>query len=186
MLDKNINCQQTSSMGRFFDAAAAIAGIRADITYEGEAAIMLEYYASNFLKQNNVGSSDKDVSSYEVVISQQDSGFVVETDSIISSLIDDIVDKKPIGFVAAKFHKTVADMVLKGCIRIRQTTALDRVCLSGGVFQNITLLELCIDLLEAYGFSVFVHSDVPTNDGGIALGQAVMAIAALDDKIDIV
>ena len=185
MLDKNINCQQTSSMGRFFDAAAAIAGIRADITYEGEAAIMLEYYASYFLKQNNVGSGDKDVSSYEVVISQQDSGFVVETDSIISSLIDDIVDKKPIGFVAAKFHKTVADMVLKGCIRIRQTTALDRVCLSGGVFQNITLLELCIDLLEAHGFTVFVHSEVPTNDGGIALGQAVMAIAALDDKIDI-
>ena len=185
MLDKNINCQQTSSMGRFFDAAAAIAGIRADITYEGEAAIMLEYYASNFLKQNNVGSGDKDVSSYEVVISQQDSGFVVETDSIISSLIDDIVDKKPIGFVAAKFHKTVADMVLKGCIRIRQTTALDRVCLSGGVFQNITLLELCIDLLEAHGFTVFVHSEVPTNDGGIALGQAVMAIAALDNRIDI-
>ena len=185
MLDKNINCQKTSSMGRFFDAAAAIAGIRADITYEGEAAIMLEYYASNFLKQNNVGSGDKDVSSYEVVISQQDSGFVVETDSIISSLIDDIVDKKPIGFVAAKFHKTVADMVLKGCIRIRQTTALDRVCLSGGVFQNITLLELCIDLLEAHGFTVFVHSEVPTNDGGIALGQAVMAIAALDNRIDI-
>ncbi len=210
ILDKNINCQQTSSMGRFFDAAAAIAGIRADITYEGEAAIMLEYYASNFLKLNIGGSFEKDISShdnvssnifdscenntsgnkddissYEVVISQQEDGFVVETDSIISAMIDDIIDNRQIGFVAARFHKTVADMVLKGCIRIRQTTALNRVCLSGGVFQNITLLELCIDLLEAYGFSVFVHSDIPTNDGGIALGQAVMAIAALDNKNDI-
>ena len=171
---------------------------------------MLEYYASNFLKQNKcVGSGDKDVSShdnvrnnifdscekntsgtkddissYEVVISQQEDGFVVKTDSIISAMIDDIIDNKQIGFVAARFHKTVADMVLKGCIRIRQTTALDRVCLSGGVFQNITLLELCIDLLETNGFSVFVHSDIPTNDGGIALGQAVMAISALDNTND--
>lgn len=232
MLDKNINCQQTSSMGRFFDAAAAIAGIKADITYEGEAAIMLEHYASKFLMQNsenvrydtdvssnnnvrindnvssndNVDSYDKNasgskgsissyeknesgtkenISSYEVVIRQQEAGFVVETDSIINAIIDDIIDNKQVGFVAARFHKTIADMVLKGCITIRQTTSLDRVCLSGGVFQNITLLELCIDLLEAYGFSVYVHRDIPTNDGGIALGQAVMAIAALNNRIDI-
>jgi hydrogenase maturation protein HypF len=85
--------------------------------------------------------------------------------------------KLPVGFVAAKFHNTLGAVIVEVCRRLRETDSLNRICLSGGTFQNEYLLQRVIPALQARGFEVYLNSQVPTNDGGIALGQAVVANA---------
>jgi len=167
MLEKKLNCPETSSMGRLFDAVSALLNIKTDISYEGQAAIELEYYAG-----------DKTAKPYEVVINTDETGcFVVRTDLLIRQLLQDIETGCSLELISSRFHATVADIVLKGCIFIREKSLINRVVLSGGVFQNMTLLTMSTELLEKNGFQVFTHSQIPANDGGIALGQAIMAIA---------
>lgn len=167
MLEKKLNCPETSSMGRLFDAVSALLNIKTDISYEGQAAIELEYYAR-----------DRAAKPYELdICTDEAEGFVVRTDMIIRQLLQDIEAGSSLELISSRFHATVADIVLKGCIFTRGTSLINRVVLSGGVFQNLTLLTMSSDLLEKNGFQVFTHSQVPANDGGIALGQAIMAIA---------
>ncbi len=167
MLERKLNCPETSSMGRFFDAVSALLGIKTDISYEGQAAIELEYYA------RQAGAEP-----YEHALELDEAGsFVVRTDKIIHQLIKDIRYNKSLEVISSRFHAAISEIVLAGCSEIRRSTGLNRVVLSGGVFQNITLLKMSFELLKKYDFEVYTHSLVPANDGGIALGQAIMAIA---------
>lgn len=169
MLEKRLNCPETSSMGRFFDAVSALLSIKTDISYEGQAAIELEFYAK-----------DSAAKPYSVMLEEAEaSGFAINTAVITNELIEDLLSLQSLEYMASRFHATVAEIVLKGCLQIRENTNLNRIALSGGVFQNITLLKMTFDLLKEHNFEVYTHSEVPANDGGIALGQAVMAIANL-------
>lgn len=164
MMDKNVNCPLTSSVGRLFDAVSALIGIRREINYEGQAAIELEYVSCMDYKGE-----------YQFAISDSKEVFEVSVDDIFKGIVSDILKKVSINTISAKFHETMSNIVLKGCNKICDVTGLKKVALSGGVFQNMILLEKSVSKLESDGFKVYVHSKVPANDGGIALGQAVIA-----------
>ncbi len=155
-----VNSPLTSSAGRLFDAVAAILGIRDAVTYEGQAAIELEYAAD-----------PGDCGWYAVP--------VVQNPLLVSSLVRDVADELlhgvPMPVVASRFHTSLAAMIAKVCSGLGAERGLKTVALSGGVFQNALLLTRCIDLLEADDFRVLTHSSVPTNDGGLSLGQAALS-----------
>lgn len=115
--------------------------------------------------------------SYGFELRQESGMFVVDIRNTIKGIIRDMQSGEPVGVISSRFHSTVAQVVLAGCEAVRKRTGLDRVALSGGVFQNMTLLEQSVSLLEESGFQVFVHHRVPANDGGISLGQAAIALA---------
>lgn len=177
MLEKKINCPKTSSMGRFFDAVSALLEIKTDISYEGQAAIELEYYAGH-------GWPNR-LMPYETEIVEQGAGmaegknqcFEIKTGIIMKQIIKDIKEGRSKEYISSRFHTTIADIILMGCKKIREESGLTSVALSGGVFQNITLLGMSVKRLAESGFMVYTHSEVPANDAGIALGQAMMALA---------
>jgi hydrogenase maturation protein HypF len=93
----------------------------------------------------------------------------------IIGIAKDVAQRRPVDQIAAKFHNTLSVAIVEVCVRIRECDGLTRVCLSGGTFQNLYLLERTIVELRRRGFDVFLHALVPANDGGIALGQAIIA-----------
>jgi hydrogenase maturation protein HypF len=98
---------------------------------------------------------------------------------MIENIVRDVLAAKPTGWISAVFHNTIAAIIVEVCIRLRAGERIDRVCLSGGSFQNVYLVERAVATLRAKGFEVFLHAKVPPNDGGISLGQAVVANAAI-------
>jgi len=165
MAASGTNAPPTSSMGRLFDAVAAVAGLHDHVTFEGQAAIALEQVV------------DPDASgTYEVVVDDA-APRVIESSLLVRQVLDDVASGVPAGVVAARFHAAVVDMVVDVCERIRVDTGLDTVALSGGVFQNALLISGCVQRLRQVGFTVLTHRQVPPNDGGISLGQAVVAAA---------
>lgn len=185
MMERKLNCPETSSMGRFFDAVSALLGIKTDISYEGQAAIALEYYSEDqnakpydieIVIPDSVSASGIDC--FDKNKSADKTGFVVKTGCIIKQIVKDIQQRQSRKQISSRFHSTIAEIVLQGCDAIRLETGLNTVALSGGVFQNITLLKMATDRLKKHGFAVYTHSEVPSNDGGIALGQAMMALAS--------
>ena len=169
MCDKNINCPETSSAGRLFDAVSAIVGIRNVVSFEAQAAAELEYYADISIKGQ-----------YGFSIFNKDGLFNISSKEMISQIVKGVDLGRSISELSSRFHNTVAMMILDGCRESKNITGLKRVVLSGGVFQNVILLEKCIRLLENDGFSVFTHHNVPANDGGISLGQALVAVARMN------
>ncbi|HEX3068051.1 MAG TPA: hypothetical protein VHX14_05705, partial [Thermoanaerobaculia bacterium] len=99
----------------------------------------------------------------------------IDVRPMIAAIVDDTLYGKPRGRIASRFHTTLAEIIADVCGRIRRRDGINRVCLSGGTFQNFVLLERTANLLRKSGFDLFLHSRVPTNDGGISLGQAVIA-----------
>lgn len=170
MLESGFNCPPTSSMGRLFDAVSALAGVRNVNNFEGQAAMELE----NSALEGCHGE-------YAYGVSSEDGVYVADVGGIIKGVVSDRRAGASPGLISSRFHETVALMVGDICGRLRTDTGLDRVVLSGGVFQNLLLLSKCIDRLESDGFRVFMHSLVPANDGGISLGQAVIAMARYKD-----
>ena len=166
MLDNSFNSPLTSSMGRLFDAVSALAGIRSICSFEGQAAMELENAACK-----------GDNGEYGFTVEKSDGIYKIRVPEMISEIINDVKKGIPAGIISSKFHKTLVVMVNDICCRLRSDTGFDRVVLSGGVFQNMLLLTGCIKKLESSGFHVFIHSRVPANDGGISLGQAVIAMA---------
>jgi hydrogenase maturation protein HypF len=166
MIGRKIQTVQTSSCGRLFDAVSSILGIRHETTYEGQAAIELEAMASGDDKTYAFGFAGTDP-------------FQIDLRATIRSLTQDCLSGVPPGVVSARFHRTMAQVVVESCISIREIDGLNRVCLSGGTFQNLRLLESSVACLQQRGFDVFVHHRVPPNDGGLSLGQAVIANAQL-------
>jgi hydrogenase maturation protein HypF len=160
-----INSPMTSSAGRLFDAVAALLGVRDTTTYEGQAAIELEQRA-------DPGEND----AYGAPI-DDDGGLVIHSEALVRAAADDLLSGIAVPTIAARFHNGVATLVSRAAVAARDRTAVDRVALSGGVFQNLLLLERTVALLERDGFRVLVHSRVPPNDGGISLGQVAVAAA---------
>ncbi|HEY9062391.1 MAG TPA: carbamoyltransferase HypF [Pseudobacteroides sp.] len=170
MMERDINCPLTSSMGRLFDAVSAILGIRYKISYEGQAAIELEQMA--------LGSAWDNVEPYGFSMDFKNNEYIISTKELINDIISSVIDGEQLERISLRFHETIAQVVLQCCGKLREESCLDKVALSGGVFQNITLLTRCIKLLSDNGFQVFFHEKVPSNDGGISLGQALMAAMA--------
>ncbi len=165
-----VNSPLTSSAGRLFDAAAAIVGLRDRVNYEGQAAVELEQMAD---------AAER--GSYPARVNGCGAMRICGAD-LVRAAADDLRAGTPREIVAARFHNGMADTIVKVCGFIRQQHGLDLVALSGGVFQNLWLLERVHQSLESLGFRVLTHRRVPANDGGIAFGQA--AIAAARDSTD--
>ena len=161
MLVGRVNTVDTSSCGRLFDAVSAILGIRLETTYEGQAAIELEAVAAPGITEPYPYSIDAGIIDYR------------ETIRAIAR------DDSPREVRSARFHNTVSAAIAAACRRMHQRDRLTDVCLSGGTFQNAYLLSHTAQLLRAAGFRVFMHSAVPPNDGGLSLGQAVIASSLL-------
>ena len=151
---------ETSSCGRLFDAVAAIAGVRLEANYEGQGAMELEALA--------IRAALRADETYPCDISDGDLDF---RDTICSI----VRDRSRPDIVAGRFHNTLARAIAEVCDRIAASEGIRRVCLSGGAFQNFYLLERTVGLLRKAGCEVYIHSRVPPNDGGLSLGQAVVA-----------
>lgn len=156
------NTVPTSSMGRLFDAVAALAGVRQTITYEGQAAIELEAVAL-----------DQGDGQYHFAL-EEGEPLQIDPAPVIQAIVNDVLAGSPPGVIAARFHQAVCDVILQIALRLRQREKLQTIALSGGVFQNVKLLKQTRAALQANDFRVLVHRLVPPNDGGLALGQAVI------------
>jgi hydrogenase maturation protein HypF len=165
MIAKGLNSPPTSSLGRLFDGVAAICGIRSRVSFEGQAAMELEMQSAESAERG-----------YEFEWEQGDVIRIL-TAPIIRGVVADILDKTPLAVIGARFHRTLISLFAALCEVLRKESGLNRVVLSGGCFQNATLLSGLIRDLTAHGFEVFSHEQVPANDGGISLGQAVVAAA---------
>jgi hydrogenase maturation protein HypF len=163
-LERRINTPMTSSMGRLFDAAAALAGVRQKVNYEGQAAIEFEALAD-----------PAEVGMYPFGV---ESG-LVRVRGVVEALVKDAAAGIPIQKISARFHNGLAESVRETVAKISLETGIQTVILSGGVWQNITLLGRTLSLLRKDGFEVYIHREVPTNDGGLSLGQAAIAAARL-------
>jgi len=168
MLDRRINTPLTSSCGRLFDAVAAMIGVQGEVTYEAQAAIELETLSTH---------ADVDQPIYPFVFE----GDEVKLGSVFQEIVHDLERKVAPGVIGRRFHATVAEIVGTVCSRVRKNEGLDKVALSGGCFQNRLLLGLTARRLRQSGFTVYTHRQVPTNDGGISLGQALVAAARLTE-----
>jgi hydrogenase maturation protein HypF len=166
MAARGINAPLTSSAGRLFDAAAAILGVRDTINYEGQAAIELEQLAD-----------PDEAAAYPAAVVTGEGPFQASGADLLHALLEDLTDGVPAPVIAARFHHGVAALIEAGCVYLRDRHGLTTVALSGGVFGNMLLLHATVTRLEARGFAVLTHSRVPCNDGGISLGQAVIAAA---------
>ncbi|GIH93548.1 carbamoyltransferase HypF [Planobispora siamensis] len=164
-----VNSPLTSSAGRLFDAVSALLGLRDAITYEGQAAIELEQHADPAERGR-----------YRASISPG-GPLVVAGADLVRAAAEDLLAGTDPAVIAARFHNGVADLVVRCCVALRDATGVRTAALSGGVFQNLLLLERAVDGLSAAGFRVLTHSRVPANDGGISLGQA--AVAAARDRL---
>ncbi|HME07574.1 MAG TPA: carbamoyltransferase HypF [Bryobacteraceae bacterium] len=162
MISQNIQVVETSSCGRLFDAMASILGVRHETTYEGQAAIELEAVATD------------DPETYPVDF-HGTGPFQIDFRKTIQSVVQDALQGTPVPVISGRFHRTMGQVVVDACDRIRESEGLNRVCLSGGAFQNLRLLKYSADGLRGRGFEVFIHRRVPPNDGGLSLGQAVIA-----------
>jgi hydrogenase maturation protein HypF len=167
MAAKGINSPLTSSAGRLFDAAAAILGVRDAINYEGQAAIELEQLAETL--------TPAEAEAYPATLETGEGPFTIRGSDLLHAVIEDRTGRVPAPVIASRFHHGVAALIEAGCVLMRERYDLGTVALSGGVFQNLLLLNATVARLEARGFRVLTHSRVPCNDGGISLGQAVVA-----------
>lgn len=161
--DRGLNSPLTSSVGRLFDTAAAILGIRQVIHYEGQAAVELELAAQGITGE---------LLPYQL---SQGRPAILDFLPAFHAITQGLRNGVSRGYLAASFHLTMADAAVKMVQQISRYTGITKVVCSGGVFQNMTLLTQIFRMLEKYSFSVYVHRNIPTNDGGLALGQAVIA-----------
>jgi len=168
MLDKKLHCPLTSSMGRLFDAVASLLDLQHINHYEGQAAMQLEQQAWNARRENGV---------YPYLLIGNNTPQVIDWGPLINSIISELNNHTPLPVIAAQFHNTLADMILK----IAEHVGLTTIALSGGAFQNRLLTEKTVQLLKRAGFKVILQRQIPPNDGGICLGQ-IMALHILNDN----
>jgi hydrogenase maturation protein HypF len=173
-LERRLNAPLTSSVGRLFDAVSAMAGVRGEVDHEAQAAIELEMIAPDETTQSDA---------YPFTIKPENGMLIIKLGGLISAVVKDVAHGVPVADVSLRFHQTVANFMVKTCQLVSEKTGITSVALSGGVFQNRLLFNLAANALEKEGFSLVSHRIVPCNDGGIALGQAVIAHYAVGDKI---
>ena len=161
MMAKRVNSPPTSSVGRLFDAVAALIGIRDTAQFEGQAAMELE------------AAADTSVSgSYRFSVTEARGRLVSDAAPVIRAIVADLAKGAGVATIAGAFHDALARMIVENMRRIREETGISQVALSGGVFQNVLLATRAVSALETAGFDVFTQRTVPCNDGGLSLGQA--------------
>jgi len=165
MLERGVNSPLTSSCGRLFDAVAALLGVRHKITYEGQAAIELEMAMQG--AQGDAG--------YPLEIVPVGAGWQIDTRALFEHLVTDLRQGVPTSEMSLRFHNGLVRAFARVAGLVRERTGLERVCLSGGSFQNAYLLAHLQAQLESSGFAVYTHERVPAGDGGLCLGQALVA-----------
>jgi hydrogenase maturation protein HypF len=165
LIQKNVNTPLVSSAGRLFDAVAAITGLNYYSTYQAEAPMLLE---------SAIDSHEK--GSYSFSIHEG----LISFKTLIRELVEDIYNGISTAVIAAKFHRSLVQLILSLSMEIRNTSGLDRIVLGGGTFQNRYLAEKVTDKLEKEGFKVYLPRRIPVNDQGIAAGQ--LAIGAYRRK----
>lgn len=167
-LTKSINSPLTSSAGRLFDAVAALTGVRQGNSFEGQAAMELEFAITE--------GAEGDVYPFTLDLRRGESGatdlIIADWGPMVLALLADLRHGVPVGTVSTRFHRTLAEII----VAVAQRVALERVALSGGCFQNRFLTERAVQRLEAAGFRPYWHQRIPPNDGGIAVGQIVAAL----------
>jgi hydrogenase maturation protein HypF len=161
---------RTSSVGRLFDAVASVLGLCHISRFEGEAAMAVEAVADPLADRG-----------YPTRIIDG-APWTVDASAIVRAVADDRHRGVPVAEIAGAFHRALGDMIVAGCLRIRERTGLSVVALGGGVFVNTLLLALSTTKLAERGFHVLVPRDVPCNDGGLSLGQAYVAACALEEE----
>ena len=198
MADKGINSILSTSAGRLFDGVSALLGIRKSSTFEGEAATALQFraeaYAASAGQESSAASSGQESSAasggqeFKIfedfgedfpLLDLTGERIVLNTDGLWKVLLEARLAGENPDKLAYYFHRTLARQICAACIRVSEDTGLRTAALSGGVFQNRLLLDLVRSELEEAGFRVLIHSLLPPNDGGIALGQAVAAMYRL-------
>jgi hydrogenase maturation protein HypF len=167
MVAVRINTSQTSSCGRLFDAVAAILGVCGEVTYEAQAAIELERLARRSHRANRI---------YPFSLKDE----VVRIGEMFAAILDDLNGGQPREDIARAFHDTMSAVVARMSAHAKANTGIHVVVLSGGCFQNRLLLASSVDRLEREGVTVLLHRRVPANDGGLALGKAVIAAALVN------
>lgn len=168
MIETDSNTHLTSSAGRLFDAVAAIVGVRNVISYEAQAAMELEALADS-----------RETGRYPFEIDTTAEPWQIRPEPLIVAVVRDVRKGVGAAIISARFHNTLVAIMSEACILLKKKSGIGRVALSGGVFQNKLLFEKLVSELEKKDFEVLTHRQVPANDGGVSLGQAV--IAALGD-----
>jgi hydrogenase maturation protein HypF len=165
MAERGVNSPLTSSCGRLFDAVSALAGIRQRVNYEAQAAIELEAAIAG----------DGEGTSYPFELRADGSGWIIDTRPLFVALVNDLKRGVSAGILSRRFHEGFVDVLARLAKLIHAKAGVNNICLSGGSFQNVFLLEHLKGRLEADGLNVFTHSEVPCGDGGLSLGQALVA-----------
>lgn len=168
MLETGTGCTPTTSMGRLFDAIAALLDVRQGVDYEGQAAIELEALAATVSSPGGSGAWDMDIDTTEA-------GLVIDPAPSIRAAVASVRAGTPASQASRAFHEAVAEAVARSAVLIREATGVSTVGLTGGVFANAVLTASCQGRLAHEGFTVLVHRLVPPNDGGLALGQVAVA-----------
>lgn len=181
MIARQLNSPLTSSLGRLFDAVAALLGIRHEVIYEGQAAIELEVLASQNPSDIHSGVYSQQ-NLYPFALGDQTPSLLDAT-PMIGAIVSDIQQGRALPLIADRFHRSVAELLATACWKARERTGLEVVALSGGVFQNRRLLEHLLGRLEEMAFQVYVNRRVPPNDGGISLGQIAVAATRLAERM---
>ena len=174
MIEKRINSPLTSSLGRLFDSVAALIGLRNRVTFEGQAAMELEMMAD---------ASCTKCYPCEIQWNAAQSGNEMMIGPIVAGIVTDLGNRVDPRVISRKFHNTVVRMLTDACLKIVHQSGIDQVALSGGSFQNSILLTGMIQSLTQSGLHVYTHSLVPSNDGGLSLGQAMIAAANFDSHM---
>jgi len=169
-VEKGLNAPLTSGMGRLFDAVAACCGIGQKVNYEGQAAIELE--------QAIIPQTE---GAYKFLIKKEQNSdlYIIDWRPVFEALLGDLAASHNAGLIAWRFHEAIIGLALDISLLLRKKLAINTVALSGGVWQNIYLMERTIKVLREAGFEVLSNVKVPTNDGGISYGQAAVAAASL-------
>ncbi len=171
MLRKGINSPLTSSVGRIFDAVAALIGLRQKVSFEGQAAMELEYAIRSGIES----SYPFDITEKEEFHPHMSPCCIVDWAPMVLAILEDVQDGRDIGYISTRFHNTLSEII----IDISSLLGIEKVVLTGGVFQNRYLTERTYKRLKEEGFKPYIHQRVPPNDGGISFGQVVVAAARL-------
>jgi len=167
MLETGFRAPATSSCGRLFDGVAALLGLYQKVSFEGQAAMALEYVADGGLED-----------SYPLPLVEEDGVLQLDWEPLVGAVLDDVKRGEEVSAAAARFHGALVEAIVAVAARIGES----RVALTGGCFQNRLLTERAAGRLEGAGFDVLVHRRVPANDGGISLGQVAVAAARLETR----